>query len=193
MLTVEYPPGAVEHVHRHDAYAFVYVLEGTIVEGVRGGKEVTLDARADFLRRSRRCAHGRAQREHDGAGKIPRGHGEEEGRRRGVARRVALRFARRKCRRSHSDRDDAANPTAHGQKRDAPNMTPALLREPKINQPSHQRRSLQSPRCTDWQRYPAASLNLAAAASGVRSRWGEPSISKPTMNFRMVAERSSGG
>jgi len=42
MLNVEYPPGAVEHVHRHDASAFVYVLEGTIVEGVRGGKEVTL-------------------------------------------------------------------------------------------------------------------------------------------------------
>jgi len=42
MLTVKYPPGAVEHIHRHDAYAFVYVLEGSIVEGVRGGKEVTL-------------------------------------------------------------------------------------------------------------------------------------------------------
>ena len=42
MLAVEYPPGTVEHIHRHDAYAFVYVLEGTIVEGVRGGKEVTL-------------------------------------------------------------------------------------------------------------------------------------------------------
>jgi quercetin dioxygenase-like cupin family protein len=42
MLTVEYPPGAVESIHRHDAYAFVYVLEGTIVEQVRGGKEVTL-------------------------------------------------------------------------------------------------------------------------------------------------------
>ena len=41
MLAV-YPPGTVEHIHRHDAYAFVYVLEGTIVEGVRGGKEVTL-------------------------------------------------------------------------------------------------------------------------------------------------------
>ena len=41
MLTVEYPPGAVEHIHRHDAYAFVYVLEGTIVEQVKGGKEVT--------------------------------------------------------------------------------------------------------------------------------------------------------
>ena len=42
MITVEYPPGAVEHIHRHDAYAFVYVLEGSIVEQVRGGKEVTL-------------------------------------------------------------------------------------------------------------------------------------------------------
>ena len=42
MLTVEYPPGAVEHIHRHDAYAFVYVLEGSIIEGVRGKKEVTL-------------------------------------------------------------------------------------------------------------------------------------------------------
>jgi hypothetical protein len=38
-----------------------------------------------------------------------------------------------------------------------------------------------------------ASLSLAAAASGVRSRWGEPNISKPTMNFRIVAERKSGG
>ncbi len=40
--------------------------------------------------------------------------------------------------------------------------------------------------------YPAF-LSRAAAASGVRSRWGEPSISKPTMNFRIVAERRSGG
>src|SRR6201985_2142454 len=42
MITVEYPPGTVEHIHRHDAYAFLYVLEGTIIEQVRGGKEVTL-------------------------------------------------------------------------------------------------------------------------------------------------------
>jgi quercetin dioxygenase-like cupin family protein len=42
MMTVVYPPGAVEHIHRHDAHAFVYVLEGSIIEGVRGGKEVTL-------------------------------------------------------------------------------------------------------------------------------------------------------
>jgi len=42
MITVDYPPGAVESIHRHDAHAFVYVLEGSIVMQVRGGKEVTL-------------------------------------------------------------------------------------------------------------------------------------------------------
>ena len=42
MITVEYPPGAVDPVHRHDAHAFVYVLEGTVVMQVKGGKEVTL-------------------------------------------------------------------------------------------------------------------------------------------------------
>jgi quercetin dioxygenase-like cupin family protein len=42
MLSVEYPPGAVETIHRHDAYAFVYVLEGSVIEQVRGGQEVTL-------------------------------------------------------------------------------------------------------------------------------------------------------
>lgn len=42
MITVEYPPGAVDPVHRHDAHAFVYVLEGSIVMGVKGGREVTL-------------------------------------------------------------------------------------------------------------------------------------------------------
>ena len=48
MITVEYPPGAVESIHRHDAYAFVYVLEGSIVEQVRGGKEVTLSPGQTF-------------------------------------------------------------------------------------------------------------------------------------------------
>jgi quercetin dioxygenase-like cupin family protein len=48
MLTVDYPPGAVESIHRHDANAFIYVLEGAIVEQVRGGKEVTLTAGQTF-------------------------------------------------------------------------------------------------------------------------------------------------
>lgn len=42
ILTVEYPPGGADPVHRHDAHGFVYVLEGSIVMGVKGGKEVTL-------------------------------------------------------------------------------------------------------------------------------------------------------
>ena len=42
MITVEYPPGGADPVHRHNAYAFVYVLEGSIVMQVKGGKEVTL-------------------------------------------------------------------------------------------------------------------------------------------------------
>lgn len=42
MIVVDYPPGAADPVHRHDAYSFVYVLEGSIVMQVKGGKEVTL-------------------------------------------------------------------------------------------------------------------------------------------------------
>jgi quercetin dioxygenase-like cupin family protein len=42
MITVEYPPGSVDPIHRHNAHAFVYVLEGSIVMQVKGGKEVTL-------------------------------------------------------------------------------------------------------------------------------------------------------
>lgn len=42
MLLVTYPPGGADPVHRHDAHGFIYVLEGTIVMGVKGGKEVTL-------------------------------------------------------------------------------------------------------------------------------------------------------
>jgi quercetin dioxygenase-like cupin family protein len=42
MITVEYPPGSTDPIHRHNAHAFVYVLEGSIVMQVKGGKEVTL-------------------------------------------------------------------------------------------------------------------------------------------------------
>ena len=42
MITVEYLPGSSDPVHRHYAHAFVYVLEGSIVMQVKGGKEVTL-------------------------------------------------------------------------------------------------------------------------------------------------------
>ena len=42
MITVEYPPGGADAVHRHYAQAFVYVLEGSVVMQLKGGKEVTL-------------------------------------------------------------------------------------------------------------------------------------------------------
>lgn len=42
MITVEYPPGHSDAIHRHHASAFVYVLQGSVVMQVRGGKEVTL-------------------------------------------------------------------------------------------------------------------------------------------------------
>ena len=42
MITVEYPPGSIDPIHRHNAHAFVYVLEGSIIMQVKGGKEVTL-------------------------------------------------------------------------------------------------------------------------------------------------------
>src|ERR1700751_2974846 len=42
MMIVDYLPGSVDPVHRHNANAFIYVLEGSIVMQVRGGKEVAL-------------------------------------------------------------------------------------------------------------------------------------------------------
>jgi quercetin dioxygenase-like cupin family protein len=48
MITVEYPPGHSDEIHRHNAYTFVYVLEGSVVMQVRGGKEVTLTAGQTF-------------------------------------------------------------------------------------------------------------------------------------------------
>ena len=42
MLVVEYPPGNSDPAHRHNAHGFIYVLEGSVVMQVKGGKEVTL-------------------------------------------------------------------------------------------------------------------------------------------------------
>ena len=42
MITVDCPPGSSDPIHRHNAHAFVYVLEGSVVMQVRGGKQVTL-------------------------------------------------------------------------------------------------------------------------------------------------------
>ena len=48
MITVEYPPGSVDPIHRHNAHGFIYVLEGSIVMQVRGGKETTVTAGQTF-------------------------------------------------------------------------------------------------------------------------------------------------
>ena len=44
MLEVSYPPGARDMVHRHNAHALVYVLEGEIVMQLKGKPAVTLKA-----------------------------------------------------------------------------------------------------------------------------------------------------
>jgi quercetin dioxygenase-like cupin family protein len=48
MLTVSYPPGGADEIHRHNAHAFVYVLEGSVVMQLRGGEPVTLKAGETF-------------------------------------------------------------------------------------------------------------------------------------------------
>lgn len=48
MLTVVYPPGGADPVHRHNAHAFVYVLEGTVVMQLKGQEPVTLTAGQTF-------------------------------------------------------------------------------------------------------------------------------------------------
>ena len=48
MIEVSYPPGAQDMVHRHDADAFVYVLEGQIVMQLKGQPPVTLKAGQTF-------------------------------------------------------------------------------------------------------------------------------------------------
>ena len=48
LIAVQYPPGASDPIHRHNAHAFVYVLEGSIVMQLEGGKEVTLTAGETF-------------------------------------------------------------------------------------------------------------------------------------------------
>ena len=56
MITVDYPPGSADPIHRHNAHAFIYVLEGSIIMQVKGGREVTLtpgqtfyEGPADFM------------------------------------------------------------------------------------------------------------------------------------------------
>jgi quercetin dioxygenase-like cupin family protein len=48
MVTVVYPPGGGDPIHRHNAHAFVYVLEGSVVMQLKGGKPVTVTAGQTF-------------------------------------------------------------------------------------------------------------------------------------------------
>src|SRR5262245_32846248 len=48
MLLVTYPPGSADEIHRHNAHAFVYVIEGSIVMQLRGAEPVTLKAGETF-------------------------------------------------------------------------------------------------------------------------------------------------
>ena len=42
MYTVDFPPGFSSPVHRHNAQVSLYVLDGSVVMQVKGGKEITL-------------------------------------------------------------------------------------------------------------------------------------------------------
>src|SRR3954467_11446646 len=48
MINVVYPPGASDPIHRHNAHAFLYVLDGSVVMQVKGGKEITLTPGQSF-------------------------------------------------------------------------------------------------------------------------------------------------
>ena len=42
VITVEHAPGGSSPIHRHNAHAMVYVLKGSVVMQLKGGKQVTL-------------------------------------------------------------------------------------------------------------------------------------------------------
>ena len=48
MITVEHEPGGSSAIHRHNAHAFVYVLEGSVVMQLKGGQQVTLTPAQTF-------------------------------------------------------------------------------------------------------------------------------------------------
>jgi hypothetical protein len=70
MITVEYPPGSVDPIHRHNAPAFIYVLEGSIVMQVRGRQRNDFDTWSDLLRGSERCPRNWAKRKPNRTGEI---------------------------------------------------------------------------------------------------------------------------
>jgi quercetin dioxygenase-like cupin family protein len=76
MTEVSYPPGAQDLVHRHDAQAFVYVLEGQIIMQLKGQPAVTLKARQTFYEGPKDVHVVGAQHQQYGAGQVRRGAAE---------------------------------------------------------------------------------------------------------------------
>ena len=72
MITVEYPPGSIDPIHRHNADAFVYVLEGSIRDAGERRKGSDSDTWPDLLRRPGGCSRSRPQRQPDQTGEIRR-------------------------------------------------------------------------------------------------------------------------
>jgi quercetin dioxygenase-like cupin family protein len=79
MITVVYPPGASDPIQRHNAHAFVYVLEGSVVMQVKGGKEVTLTPGQTFYE-GPNDIHVVGRNASTTTGQIPRVFDEEQGR-----------------------------------------------------------------------------------------------------------------
>ena len=71
MMVVEYPPGNIDPIHRHNAHGFIYVLEGSVVMQVKGGKASDTDFGTDVLRGPRRCACSRPERKQYPASETP--------------------------------------------------------------------------------------------------------------------------
>jgi quercetin dioxygenase-like cupin family protein len=55
MFTVEHAPSGSSAIHRHNAHAFVYVLEGSVVMQLKGGQQVTLTPGQHDASATRRC------------------------------------------------------------------------------------------------------------------------------------------
>jgi hypothetical protein len=72
LIIVEYAPGGADPVHRHNASAFVYVLEGSIEMQMKGGAKSNTSSGGHILRGPGRNSSRRKKRQQYKAGKIPR-------------------------------------------------------------------------------------------------------------------------
>ena len=96
MITVEHEPGGSSAIHRHNAHAFVYVLEGSVVMQLKGGQEVTLSPGQAFYEGPDDVHIVDRNAERDQAGEIPGGLDQEQGRSRGRARPVTIGWTKRR-------------------------------------------------------------------------------------------------